>query len=140
MTDPYKLLGETLTAAAHRQETHDHRTWRVRSWLSHRLNAAVMAVVLVLAGGAIAVAATGLLSGSPVKEPEGAPTPNSGLSMSVSRCRPAIGMAVHARATGYSAKALSRWTLKPASVAGIFRRYITASRTATSPALPVSRG
>lgn len=78
MTDPYKLLGETLITAAHRQETDGRTTWSVRSWLSHRLNAAVMAVALVLAGGAIAAAATGVLNGSPVQEPEGTPTANAG--------------------------------------------------------------
>jgi hypothetical protein len=42
------------------------------------LNAAAIALALVLTGGAVAVAATGLLNGTPVKEPERTPTPNSG--------------------------------------------------------------
>ena len=60
-------MRDELIAAAHRQEANRRAAARVRSWLSRRVNAAVMAVALVLAGGAIAVAATGVLSGSPVK-------------------------------------------------------------------------
>jgi hypothetical protein len=78
MTDPYELLGETLTAAAERQEIDGRTRWSVRAWLSRRLNATVMTLALVLGGGAIAVAATGVLNGSPVGEPEGSPSPNSG--------------------------------------------------------------
>ncbi|HTB50312.1 MAG TPA: hypothetical protein VK701_04985, partial [Solirubrobacteraceae bacterium] len=78
MTDPYKLLGETLTAAAERQEIDGRTRWGMRAWLSRRLNAAAMTVALVLGGGAIAVAATGVLGGSPVREPQGRPSPNSG--------------------------------------------------------------
>ena len=52
----------------------------MRSWLSRRVNAVVMAVVLVLAGGAIAVAATGVLSGSPVKQ-QGRLSPNAGIGV-----------------------------------------------------------
>lgn len=78
MTDPYMLLGEALSAAAHRQETDRRARWSVHSWLSHRLGATVMALALVLTGGAIAVAATGLLSGNPVPEVGGKPTPDVG--------------------------------------------------------------
>ena len=78
MRDPYKTLGKTLTAAAHRQETRGRTAWSVRAWLSRRLNAAVVTLVLVLGGGAIAVAATGLLNGSPVPEVGEKPTPDVG--------------------------------------------------------------
>ncbi len=78
MTDPYILLGEALSAAAHRQETDRRTRWSVHSWLSHRLGAAVVALALVLGGGAIAVAATGLLNGSPVPEMGEKPTPDVG--------------------------------------------------------------
>jgi hypothetical protein len=78
MRDPYKTLGKTLTAAAHRQETRGRTAWSVRAWLSRRLNAAAVTLVLVLGGGAIAVAATGLLNGSPVPEVGEKPTPDVG--------------------------------------------------------------
>jgi hypothetical protein len=68
MTDPYTSLGRTLAAAAERQEAHrSGQDSGVRAWLSHRLNTAVVAAALLLAGGAVAVAATGVLTGSPVK-------------------------------------------------------------------------
>jgi hypothetical protein len=78
MTDPYKLLGETLNAAARRNERGGPARGSVRSWLSHRLSATVVALALVLTGGAIAVAATGLLNGSPVPEVGQKPTPGVG--------------------------------------------------------------
>ncbi len=59
-------LREELIAAAHRQEADRGRAGRVRRWLSRRVNAALVAVALVLAGGAIAAAATGVLIGRPV--------------------------------------------------------------------------
>jgi hypothetical protein len=71
---------DELIAAAHRQEASPGAAAGVRSWLSRRLNAGVMAVVLVLAGGAIAVAATGVLSGSPVKQ-QGRLRPNAGIGV-----------------------------------------------------------
>lgn len=78
MTDPYTILGERLISAAHQQHS-DHRGARsMRPRLATRLNLAVAAGVLTLAGGAIAVAATGLLNGSPVSEPQGTPTANAG--------------------------------------------------------------
>lgn len=86
MTDPYSSLGETLAAAAARRQDNDgHAPRSLRAWLAHRLNAAVIAVALVLGGGAIAVAATGLLNGSPVKDPAGTPTPTSGSGVPVAR-------------------------------------------------------
>lgn len=78
MRDPYKLLGETLSAAARRHERGGHARWNVRAWLSHRAGAAVVTLAVVLAGGAIAVAATGLLNGSPVPEVGKTPTPDVG--------------------------------------------------------------
>jgi hypothetical protein len=84
MTDPYSFLGETLTAAARRREDHGDGPRRsLRAWLAGRLNAAVIAVALVLGGGAIAAAATGLLNGSPVRDPAGTPTPTSGSGVPV---------------------------------------------------------
>jgi hypothetical protein len=44
------------------------------------LNAAVIAMVLAMACGAIALAATGVLTGSPVKE-QGRPSPNAGIGL-----------------------------------------------------------
>jgi len=85
MIDPYSSLGETLTAAARRRQGNDDAgaPRRLRGWLARRMNAAVIAVALVLGGGAIAVAATGLLNGSPVRDPAGTPTPSSGSGVPV---------------------------------------------------------
>ncbi len=82
MTDPYRFLGETLIAAARRQEARRPSARKWRAWLSRRLNAAVLSLLLVLGGGAVAVAASGLLNGSPVAEPQGAPTSNAGTGVS----------------------------------------------------------
>jgi hypothetical protein len=78
MKDPYSLLGDELIAAAARQETDGHGERGVRAWLAHRLHAAAIAAALVLVGGAVAVAATGVLTGSPVVEPEGPLSPSAG--------------------------------------------------------------
>jgi hypothetical protein len=75
-------LRADLVAAAHRQEATRGAGGGLRSWLARRLNAPVMAVVLLLAGGAVAVAATGVLSGSPVKQ-QGKPRPNAGFGLPV---------------------------------------------------------
>jgi hypothetical protein len=78
MTDPYTVLGRELTAVAERLESHGAaNNGRVRAWFSRRLNAAAVIAVLVMGGGAVAVAATGLLSGAPVK-PEVALSPVAG--------------------------------------------------------------
>ncbi len=45
---------------------------------SRRMKASLVAAVLLLAGSAIALAAGGLLQGSPVGEPQGTPRPNAG--------------------------------------------------------------
>jgi hypothetical protein len=74
MTDPYTALGGQLAAAAERLESRGIANGRVRAWLSHRLHAAAVATVLVLGGGAVAIAATGVLNGAPIK-PEAAPSP-----------------------------------------------------------------
>jgi hypothetical protein len=77
-------LRDELIAAAHRREANRRAAAGVRSWLSRRVNAVVMAVVLVLSGGAIAVAATGVLSGSPVKQ-QGRLSPNAGMGVPAPR-------------------------------------------------------
>jgi hypothetical protein len=77
------ILGELryeLIAVAHKQEANRDAVVGMRLWLSRRMNAAVMAVAFVLAGGAIAVAATGVLNGSPVKR-QGPATPNAGIGV-----------------------------------------------------------
>jgi hypothetical protein len=71
---------DELIAAAHRGEANRRAGAGVRSWLSRRVNAGVMAVVLVLSGGAIAVAATGVLSGNPVTQ-QGRLSPNAGIGV-----------------------------------------------------------
>ncbi len=71
---------DELIAAAHRREANRRVAAGVRSWLSRRVNAGVIAVVLVLAGGAIAVAASSVLSGSPVKQ-QGRLNPNAGIGV-----------------------------------------------------------
>jgi hypothetical protein len=71
-------LRSELIAAAHRQEANRQAPTGVRSWLSRPMNAAVVAVMSVLAGAAIAVAATGVLNGSPVKQ-QGTQRPNVGI-------------------------------------------------------------
>jgi hypothetical protein len=73
-------LRDELVAAAHKQEANRDAAARVRSWLSRRMNATVMATAFVLGGGAIAVAATGVLNGSPVKR-QGPATPNAGIGV-----------------------------------------------------------
>ncbi len=83
MTDAYTALGRQLTAAAERRASHDTTNGRVRAWLSHRLNAAAVAAVLVLGSGAVAVAATGLLSGAPIK-PEVTLSPIAGNGIPIS--------------------------------------------------------
>jgi hypothetical protein len=65
MRDPYEILGGELAAAAERQRSGSSQRWRSR--FSNRLRALAVAAVLLLSGGAVALAATGLLSGSPVK-------------------------------------------------------------------------
>ncbi|MGA2454405.1 MAG: hypothetical protein ABSG93_12885 [Solirubrobacteraceae bacterium] len=72
-------LRSDLIAAARDQEANRHAVAAVR-WLSRRMNASVMAVAFVLAGGAIAVAATGVLNGSPVKR-QGPAAPNAGIGV-----------------------------------------------------------
>jgi hypothetical protein len=81
--DPYIVLGEKLIAAAERQASNDRATTSMRAWLSNRVNAFAITTVLVLAGGAIAVAASGILNGSPVSKVAGTPTPNSGTGVAV---------------------------------------------------------
>jgi hypothetical protein len=82
MRGPYASLGRELAKAAHRQEAQSAAPGRLRAWFSHRLNAAVAAAVLLLSGGAVALAATGVLSGSPIK-PETNPGPAAGNGLPV---------------------------------------------------------
>ncbi len=65
MRDPYEILGSQLAAAAARQDAGAPE--RRQRWFSNRLHALAVAAALLLSGGAVALAATGLLSGSPVK-------------------------------------------------------------------------
>jgi hypothetical protein len=65
MSDPYKTLGSQLTAAAERQDAGAPK--RRHGWFSNRLHALSVGAALVLGGGAVALAATGVLSGSAVK-------------------------------------------------------------------------
>lgn len=76
MSDPYTVLGEQLLAAARRQEAR-HRTPGARAGRHRRLQIAIVVLVLLLAGATIALAASGLLSGSPVK-PSGQLNPRVG--------------------------------------------------------------
>jgi hypothetical protein len=71
-------LREELAAAAQREDAPAPSPGGVRRWLSSRVHAVAVATALVLTGGAIAAAATGVLEGSPVPEPQGQPTPNAG--------------------------------------------------------------
>ncbi|HLM85272.1 MAG TPA: hypothetical protein VK272_03690, partial [Solirubrobacteraceae bacterium] len=73
--DPYSILGAQLTAAAARQEARGGLTSRAGAWRPQRVNAPLIAAIVVLAGGAIAAAATGVLTGSPVSSPAGPPVP-----------------------------------------------------------------
>jgi hypothetical protein len=65
MRDPYEMLGRELAAAAGRKDASAPE--RRRRWFSNRLHTLSVAVALILGGGAVALAASGLLSGSPVK-------------------------------------------------------------------------
>jgi hypothetical protein len=93
MTDPYTALGRQLAAAAERLESHGGSSGRVRAWLSQRLNVAAVAAALVLGGGAVAVAATGLLNGAPVK-PEVVPSAVTGNGVPVSGAAARLAVSV----------------------------------------------
>ncbi|HXB14204.1 MAG TPA: hypothetical protein VNV44_00540 [Solirubrobacteraceae bacterium] len=80
MRDPYTSLGEALVSAAHRQERSDRATSGFRAWLSRHARALIGAAIVTLSGGAVALAATGVLSGAPVKpEPRQSATAGNGL-------------------------------------------------------------
>jgi hypothetical protein len=74
-----ELRGQ-LIAAAHTQDASRRAGTGLRSWLSRRANTVAVALILVLAGGAIAVAATGVLNGSPVRQ-QGRLSPNAGIGI-----------------------------------------------------------
>ncbi|HSZ69703.1 MAG TPA: hypothetical protein VK756_05010 [Solirubrobacteraceae bacterium] len=86
MRDPYKTLGSQLAAAAARRDA--SAPGRRRRWFSGRLRALSVAAALVLGGSAVALAATGVLSGSPVK-PEVPPNAAAGNGL------PVTGAATH---------------------------------------------
>ncbi len=88
MRDPYDLLGDELAAAARRLAGQRHTTARLRAWFARRLNACAVATALLLSGGAVALAASGVLNGSPVK-PERPTSPFSGNGL------PSSGTATH---------------------------------------------
>jgi hypothetical protein len=73
-------LRAELIAVARKQEAERGIAAGVRSWLSRRVNAAVIAAAFVLSGGAIAVAASGVLNGSPVAR-QGPATPHAGIGV-----------------------------------------------------------
>lgn len=75
--DPYSILGAQLTAAAERRHASGKSASPARAWRSRRMNSPLIAAIVVLAGGAIAAAATGLLTGSPVSSPTGPPVPHA---------------------------------------------------------------
>jgi hypothetical protein len=94
MTDPYVTLREQLLVAARRLESPATGHGRVRTWLSRRRNAWLAAVTVLLSGGAVALAASGLLSGAPVR-PERPPnaTAGNGLPVSGASLAPAVTVA-----------------------------------------------
>ena len=81
--DPYSILGAQLTAAAARQHARGGLRSQARAWRPRRINAPLIAAIIVLAAAAIAAAATGLLTGSPVSLPEGLPVPHAGYGVPV---------------------------------------------------------
>jgi hypothetical protein len=92
--DPYSILGAQLTAAAARQHARGGLTSRVRAWRPRRVNTPLLAAVVVLAGGAIAAAATGVLTGSPVSNPAGPPVPHAGYGVPVAGVSDVLGLRV----------------------------------------------
>jgi hypothetical protein len=84
MTDPYTTLGKQLLAAAARQQPQRATARARRPWHARRLPVVTVAACLLLVCSAIAVAATGVLNGSPVK-PEVAPNPDAGNGVPVGR-------------------------------------------------------
>lgn len=67
MIDPYVSLGWELTAAAQRQRAASPRRGRLLGWFVRPLHAIIVSSLVLLAGAAIALAATGVLQGSSVK-------------------------------------------------------------------------
>jgi hypothetical protein len=86
MRDPYKTLGSQLAAAAERRDAGAPE--RRRRWFSNRLHVLSVSAALVLGGGAVAVAASGVLSGSPVK-------PEVALNAAAGNGLPVAGASAH---------------------------------------------
>jgi hypothetical protein len=86
MRNPYKTLGSQLAAAAERQDAGARQ--RGQRWFSSRLHVISVAAALVLAGGAVALAATGVLSGSAVK-------PEVSLNAAAGNGLPVAGASAH---------------------------------------------
>jgi hypothetical protein len=86
MNDPYTTLGEQLFAAAARRQPRHGAVPARRPWHTRRLPIVALAAGLLLACSAIAIAATGVLDGSPVK-PEVGPNPNAGNGVPVASGR-----------------------------------------------------
>lgn len=84
MTDPYTTLRDELHRAARSLEAPEGpaRPRRIRAWLSGHVNAWVLALAALLSGGAVALAASGILSGAPVA-PEHHPSATSGNGLAV---------------------------------------------------------
>lgn len=80
MRDPYTTLGDALVSAARRQEQGVLARGGFRAWLARHTRALIAAAIVTLSGGAVALAATGVLSGAPVKpEPQQSATAGNGL-------------------------------------------------------------
>jgi len=86
MRDPYKTLGAQLAAAARRLDSGAPEDRR--RWFSNRLHAFAVAAALVLGGGTVALAATGVLSGGAVK-------PEVPLNAAAGNGLPVAGTPVH---------------------------------------------
>lgn len=86
MNDVFDDLESQLRGAVRarrRIEARGGLTSRAGAWRPRRKNAPLIAAIVVLAGGAIAAAATGVLTGSPVSNPAGPPVPQAGYGVPV---------------------------------------------------------
>jgi len=90
MTDPYASLGRELVRAARRLEGAGGAEARIRAWVARHLRAIAASAALLLSGGAVAIAATGVLSGSPVA-PESRPVGSAGNGVPVGAAQQGLG-------------------------------------------------